>query len=83
MILLLVIAAWILVLSVVAGLCAAARAGDLTQLAQASTSAGWARYGSPARGPLEYLEISARANHRPVRTAESGASLLHGDGVAA
>ncbi len=32
MILLLVLAAWILVLSLVAGLCAAARAGDLTQL---------------------------------------------------
>lgn len=32
MILLLVIAGWIFVLSVVAGLCAAARAGDLTQV---------------------------------------------------
>jgi hypothetical protein len=83
MILLFVIAAWILVLSVVAGLCAAARAGDLTQLAQASTPAGWGGYGATARGPLEHLEISARANLRPVRTAESGASLLHGDGVAA
>ncbi len=80
MILLLVIAAWILVLSVVAGLCAAARAGDLTQ---ASTPAGWGRRGSTGREALEPLEISASTNLRPVRTAESSASLLRRDGVAA
>lgn len=83
MILLIVIAAWILVLSVVAGLCVTARAGDLTQLAQASAPAGWGRSGSDTREPLEHLEISARANLRPVRTAESGSSLLRRDGVAA
>jgi hypothetical protein len=33
--------------------------------------------------PLEHLEIGARAPLRPVRPAESGASLLRRDGVAA
>jgi hypothetical protein len=81
MILLLVIAAWILVLSLVTGLCAAARAGDLAQLATAP--AGRGRREVALWEPLEHLEISARANARPVRSAESGPSLLHGDGVAA
>ena len=81
MILLLVIAAWLLVLSVLAGLCAAARAGDLAQLAPAS--AGWGRSGATAREPREHPEISARANLRPARTAESGASLQRSEGVAA
>lgn len=81
MILLLVIAAWMFVLSVVAGLCAAARTGDLAQSAPAP--AGWRRSGATAREPLEHLEIAARANLRPARTAESGASLQHSEGVAA
>jgi hypothetical protein len=38
MILVLIIAAWTLVLSLVAGLCAAARVGDLAQPRQASAS---------------------------------------------
>ncbi|MGP0100387.1 MAG: hypothetical protein ACLPUT_02050 [Solirubrobacteraceae bacterium] len=81
MILLLVIAAWILVVSMVAGLCAAARTGDIAQLAHASAPIGWGE--SPAWEPVEHLEISARANLRPVRSAEPGAALLHSDGVAA
>jgi hypothetical protein len=36
MILLFALAAWLLVLSLVAGLCVAARAGDLTQIARPS-----------------------------------------------
>jgi len=83
MILLLIIAAWILVLSVIAGLCAAARAGDLARLAQASAPAGWERSGAAAREPLEHLEISAHANLRPVASAEQGASRLRSDSVAA
>jgi hypothetical protein len=83
MILLLVIAAWILVLSVVAALCATARVGDLTQLAHASAPAGRGDAGANARQPRERVEISARANLRPVRTAESAASLRRSEGVAA
>jgi hypothetical protein len=83
MILLIVIAAWIFVISVVAGLCAAARVGDLTQVAHASANSGRGRAESPAWEPLEHLEIGARAPLRPVRPAESGASLLRRDGVAA
>jgi hypothetical protein len=83
MILLLVIPAWILVLSMVAGLCAAARAGDQRQLAQPAGSSGWRRASAVMREPHEHLGISARANRRSVRVSESGASLRHGDGVAA
>jgi hypothetical protein len=46
MILLLVIATWIVVLSLVGGLCAAARVGDLGLLTRASAPAG----GAAARG---------------------------------
>jgi len=83
MILLLVIAAWMFVLSAVAALCVAARAGDLTQLARASASAGQGRPGSSAREARERPEISARGNLRPVPTAESSASLRRSEGVAA
>jgi hypothetical protein len=83
MILLLVIATWILVLSLVVGLCGAARAGDLAQFAHQSAAGGWSRTEPPKWEPLEHLEISAHANLRPGRTAEQGASLLHSDGVAA
>ncbi len=83
MILLLVIAAWILVLSLVAGLCAAARVGDNAQLARASATGARRRAESPAWEPLEHLEIAAHTPLRPVRPAESSASLLHSDGVAA
>jgi|GEM_PF-2371143 hypothetical protein len=83
MILLLVIAAWILVLSLVAGLCGAARMGDLAQLAHPSAAGGWASAEPATWEPLVHLEISARASVRPVRTSEQGAPLLHSDGVAA
>jgi hypothetical protein len=84
MILLLVIAAWILVLSLVTGLCAVARAGDSAQPTHAPASAGWGRVQSLAWEPAEHLEIAApRADVRPARPAESGASLLRSGGVAA
>jgi hypothetical protein len=83
MILLLVIAAWILVLSLVVGLCRTARLGDLAQLAHGAAAGGWARTEAPKWEPLEHREIAAHANLRPVRPAEQGASLLRSDGVAA
>jgi hypothetical protein len=83
MILLLVIPAWILVLSMVAGLCVAARAGDQRQLAQPPGSSGWRRASGTTREPHEHLAITARANRRPARVSESGASLRRNDGVAA
>lgn len=67
MILLLVIAAWIFLLTLVVGLCAAARIGDLAQLV--STAAEWNR--AVENRPWEPLEHMADA------------SLLHSDGVAA
>jgi hypothetical protein len=83
MIFLLAAVAWILVLLLVAGLCAAARVGDARRLAYDPAAAGWTRSESHARGPLEHLEIAARAGLRPSRSAESGASLTQRDGVAA
>ncbi len=83
MILLFVIAAWILATSLVAGLCAAARAGDLVQLEHASAPAGWGRVPLPAWESIEHLEIAASAGLRPIRPPESGVPQLHSDGVAA
>jgi hypothetical protein len=80
MILLLVVAAWILVLSLLAGLCAVARAGDLAQLAHAPGPAGRERTESPWE-QSEHLEIAARANSRSAR--QEWVASLHRDGVAA
>jgi hypothetical protein len=81
MILVLAVAAWIFVISLVAGLCVAARAGDLAQLAPAPRRRG---HREPTEWePFERVEIIAQANAQPVRSPESGAPLLHGDGVAA
>jgi hypothetical protein len=82
MILPLIAVAWIVILSVVAGLCAAARAGDLAQPARA-TSGGergprepqaWQE--PPAWGLTDEVEITARA------PAPDG-SLLGSGGIAA
>lgn len=83
MILLLVIASWILVLSLVTGLCAAARAGDFAQLTHASAAAGWGAAEPLAWETAEHLEIAARANVRLVRPAGTGAALVRNGGVAA
>ncbi len=83
MILLLVIAAWILAVPLVAGLCAAARAGDLVQLEHASAPTGWGRVPLPAWEPVEHFEMAAHARLCPMRPPEPGASLPHSDGVAA
>jgi len=68
MILLFVVFAWIVVLSIVVGLCVAAQLGDAPQL----VSAGELRE--------QHLQISARPG---LRAAESRASRLDRDGVAA
>jgi hypothetical protein len=76
---LLAVGVWMMVVALVAGLCAAARRGDLAQAESTE---------SPHTGPtvwesFERAEIHARANTRTGSTVESGSSLLRGDGVAA
>lgn len=68
MILLFVVFAWIAVLSIVVGLCMAARSGDRAQLASAGEASE------------QQLQISARSNLRP---PDPRGSLLDRDGVAA
>lgn len=72
MILLLIVAAWIVMLALVAGLCAAARLGDLDSLTDASVADGWTGPGPLAWEPAEHLEISARANARSAYPAQPG-----------
>jgi hypothetical protein len=81
MIILLAAVAWIVLLSLVAGLCSAARVGDSTRPTEDAVAA--ARAESHAWELREHLELAARAGFRPARTAESGASLTQRDGVAA
>jgi hypothetical protein len=81
MIILLAAVAWIVLLSLVAGLCIAARVGDSARLQQ--EPAGAAMPESHAWELREHLEIAARAGFRPGRSVESGASLPQRDGVAA
>jgi uncharacterized Zn-binding protein involved in type VI secretion len=79
MTILLAVGAWVLVVAVVAGLCAAARLGDLVLPASAEPL----RTGPTVWESFERAEIVARANARTGDAVESGSSLLHGDGVAA
>ncbi|MGO9763845.1 MAG: hypothetical protein ACLP1Q_21545 [Solirubrobacteraceae bacterium] len=80
MILLLAVAAWMLTMSLVAGLCAAARAGD-TQLVHASAPAGRGRMTPAQREPAGRLDIAARANPRSAKP--DAAVALQRRGVAA
>jgi hypothetical protein len=82
MFVLLVIAAWILVVSIVTSLCAAARAGDRVQRASATDAdAGWEDMQPAAWEHAERRrEIAARAQPR---AAESSVSRMRRDGVAA
>ena len=83
MTLLLIIPAWILILSLIAGLCAAARLGDLGAPEYASASDTWMR-GEPLEWEAaEHLTISAHASPRPARPAESGAPLVQAGRAAA
>jgi hypothetical protein len=79
MIVVFAVTAWILVVSLVAGLCAASRAGDLAQLGSVRAPRGEGSVWEP----FEHLEISAHATGRQARSAESGATLRHGNGIAA
>jgi hypothetical protein len=80
MILLLVAVTWILVLSLVMAMCAAARGGDRERLARASASVAAGREERLASHPAEDLELTAPTK---LRAAEPGASLRLHDGVAA
>jgi hypothetical protein len=82
MILPLIIAAWIVVMSLVAGLCAAAHVGDVELLTRAGAAARTDKAQSPAWEPA-HLEISARANAHAGRATQADASLLQSGGVAA
>ena len=97
MIPLLVIAVWTLALALVAGLCAAARGGDVAQrpadalAADALASAGWESAREPVWGSTDPLVIPARARagSHAARAAgshavvEPDASRARGRGVAA
>jgi len=83
MTLLLSVVTWLLVLSLVAGLCVAARTGDIAQLGHEPGPVGQGRTASPLWVPVEQAEIAAHTNLRPVGAAQSGAPLLQSDGVAA
>jgi hypothetical protein len=82
-ILLLIIATWIVVFSLVAGLCAAARVGDVELLTRACapTAAGQAQ--PLAWEPSQHVEISVRANARAERSPEADTPLLQSGGLAA
>jgi hypothetical protein len=93
MIILLIIAAWIVVSAVVAGLCATARVGDVELItrAYAPAAAGQEQPGQeqpgqaqlPAWDAAQAVEISVRANARAGRSAEADAPLLQSGGLAA
>jgi hypothetical protein len=69
MIALVLLAAWVLAVVAVVGLCSAARAGDLAQRAAPSAASGSAE-GVPWE-QLAHVEITARAGTRPARPAGS------------
>jgi len=80
MILLLIIASWTVVLSLVAGLCVAARVGDLERPTRVYAPVRPGQAEPLAWEPTDDAEISARANAQPV---ERDAVLLRSRGVAA
>ena len=82
MTLLLIVAAWLISVSLVAGLCMAARAGD--RLPQAPVHVHVGEGQAPLRTPVQAGEIVARARvGAPTGGADSGASLAYRDGLAA
>ena len=90
MIVVLIIVSWLLVLTLVAGLCAAARAGDVELLTRASAHDQPGELEPIVWEPAVHLEISAHSNTRPApapapapAAAESGASLARSGGLAA
>jgi hypothetical protein len=83
MTLLLIVAAWLISVSLVAGLCMAARAGDRESLSRSLADAGEQGASALVWEQADGVEISARANVGRTRTAETGVGVLHGDGIAA
>jgi hypothetical protein len=83
MTLLLIVAAWMFVVSLVAGICMAARAGDLGSLAQRSADAGDQDLPTLVWDQADGLEISARSNIGRARPAEPGVAALPRGGIAA
>lgn len=82
-ILLLIIAAWIVLCSLVAGLCVAARVGDVELFTRACAPRAAGQAQPLPWEPSQHVEISVRANTRAVRSAQADASLLQNGGVAA
>jgi hypothetical protein len=85
MTLLLIVAAWLISVSLVAGLCMAARAGDREPLSPSRSLADAGEQGASTLvwGQADGVEISARANAARERSSETGVAVLHGDGIAA
>jgi hypothetical protein len=83
MIILLIIAAWTVVLSLVAGLCAAARLGDVGLLTRARAPVRPGQTEPLAWERAEHFEITARANVAPQPEAASDGSLLRTGDLAA
>jgi len=79
MILPLVIAVWIFVLSLVAGLCAAARVGEVDR----TGADGWERPNAPTRERPAQLERTGTASIRFGGSVEAGPSLARSGGWAA
>jgi hypothetical protein len=82
-IVLLIITAWTVVFSLVAGLCAVARVGDVELLTRASAPSGAAQAQPLTWEPAQHVEITVRANGRTGRPAEAEAPLLQSGGLAA
>jgi hypothetical protein len=80
---LLIIIAWLFVLSLVAGLCRAARAGDIESLAQAPSARSRGRTGAPVWELEEDGDIYAHATGVQALPTERAGSLPHSSGVAA
>lgn len=80
MILVVAVASWIVVSSLVMVLCAAARSGDSAQLERASGAGAWGRGEALAWGSSRGMSITVRAN---ARTSETDTSPLRGGGVTA
>ncbi|HEY4916739.1 MAG TPA: hypothetical protein VIH92_07500 [Solirubrobacteraceae bacterium] len=83
MTLLLIVAAWLISVSLVAGLCMAARAGDREPLARPLADADQQGASTLVWEQADGVGIYARANVGRTHTAESGVAVLHGDGIAA
>jgi hypothetical protein len=85
MTLLLIVAAWLICASLVAGLCMAARAGDREPLSRslADADAGDRGASTLVWEQGDGVRMSARANAARARNPEAGGAVLRRDGIAA